>query len=293
MRARVSATLPGLHPCRPGQHPCCAGQHPCRPACPAARPQVVAQAVINPACIDVSLADVGGLDHIIEDVRRRGAPPAPSPCRPPLPSPCSHFGSLPTHEACFLAWSGAARRPPAPDFHPTAAAASHSQRAHPQQRVLTTCHIPAPRRAGDAQRHHPHAAPHPLSLLSVAPEARRAALRPARHRWAGRGPPQPHTCRWRASATGPLTPTLAKLAPALCLARPHCADSGAWACKPARRACADGGGKMLSLSLALPAALSSAWAVPRADSLPPLRGLHFGAGPRRQDDAGQGAGQGV
>lgn len=40
---------------------------------------VVAQAVINPACIDVSLGDVGGLDHIVEDVTRNVITPMRHP----------------------------------------------------------------------------------------------------------------------------------------------------------------------------------------------------------------------
>ena len=40
---------------------------------------MVAQAVINPANIDVSLGDVGGLDHIIEDVTRNVITPMRHP----------------------------------------------------------------------------------------------------------------------------------------------------------------------------------------------------------------------
>ena len=52
--------------------------HPVRPSAPP-RAQVVAQAVINPAAIDVTLEDVGGLDHIIEDVTRNVITPMRHP----------------------------------------------------------------------------------------------------------------------------------------------------------------------------------------------------------------------
>ena len=44
-----------------------AGPHAVPPP-PAPRPQVIAQEVVNPASIDVTLADIGGLDDIIDDL---------------------------------------------------------------------------------------------------------------------------------------------------------------------------------------------------------------------------------
>lgn len=124
-------------------------QHTTKPCCAAngcSTLQVVAQAVINPRSIDVSLRDVGGLDHIID-----------------VSAWLADCVQLRWWAGCVLSWVTTSWiRIPA--FNPRRETA-------------------LPSSAGcDAQRHHPHAPPQLFPLLAAAPEARRAALRPAWHR---------------------------------------------------------------------------------------------------------------
>jgi hypothetical protein len=74
----AAAALRRVLPCLPSSVSC---PFPTARALPhgACFTQVVAQAVINPAAIDVTLGDVGGLDHIIQDVTRNVITPMRHP----------------------------------------------------------------------------------------------------------------------------------------------------------------------------------------------------------------------
>lgn len=87
-----------------------------------------------------------------------------------------------------VATAGLSTAPPRPSVRPAPCAGGGPGGDQPcgHRRDPGGCGGAGPHHRGcDAERHHPHAPPRALPLQPAAPEARRAAVRPARHRWVG------------------------------------------------------------------------------------------------------------